>query len=71
MNAIKHAPLTKRTRCLNQELSAAMSPPIAERIFDAFIATKPTKDEIDLASVYLAWTIFELTPEEKINAILG
>jgi hypothetical protein len=51
---------TPRTNRLKQELAAAKSTTTAKRIFDEFVALGATDAEIELGSVYLSWTFFEL-----------
>jgi hypothetical protein len=51
---------TPRTTRLKQELAAAGSPETAKRIFEEFLRFDPSEGEVELASVYLGWTLYEL-----------
>jgi hypothetical protein len=45
---------------MKQELATAGSPETAKRIFEEFLSVDPSEGEVELASVYLGWTLYEL-----------
>jgi hypothetical protein len=53
-------PLVTKTSALKLQLKLVDSVDAAKTLFEEFVASDPTDDELELASVYLGWTLYEL-----------
>jgi hypothetical protein len=53
-------PLLTKLGALKLQLKVAPTLEAAKEVFEDFVATGPTDDELDLAATYLGWTIFEI-----------
>jgi hypothetical protein len=54
-------PLVTKTSALKLQLKLVDSVDAAKTLFGEFVASEPTDAELELASIYYGWTIYELT----------
>jgi hypothetical protein len=53
-------PILTKTAALKLRLKCVSTREAALREFDEFVAGNPSDDELELASAYYGWTLFEL-----------
>ena len=53
-------PLLRKTAGLKLRLKCVSTREAVRQEFDEFVANNPSDDELELASTYYAWTLYEL-----------